>query len=294
MEEGNNNLKTIVVAQDGSPAARAAANTAIHIAQHLKLEVRGLYIVDESMILDTYVDHFSELRRTRFVSQLNGGGTLHSRNDLVDILAERGHSTLRWLKDRCRIARVNANSELLVGGITTMILRKSRNAFLLALGRRGLRYAGDPHRLGHHFRAIAHHAHLPLLVGGSPIGTLHRLLLGYNNSENAQRALDFACQLQRSLSIEMTILGVHEGDDESVTRHWLTEARARLEEQEATNYHFSTKKGRVAQEIAKTAAKTRSNLIVMGGYRHNALIEWIVGSTLDQVLRNTQLPVLTA
>jgi nucleotide-binding universal stress UspA family protein len=33
-------------------------------------------------------------------------------------------------------------------------------------------------------------------------------------------------------------------------------------------------------------------LIIMGGYRHGAVLEWLVGSTVDQVLCHTPLPVL--
>lgn len=38
----------------------------------------------------------------------------------------------------------------------------------------------------------------------------------------------------------------------------------------------------------------RLDLIVMGRYRHTALLAVLLGSTVDRVLRQTQLPVLMA
>jgi nucleotide-binding universal stress UspA family protein len=38
----------------------------------------------------------------------------------------------------------------------------------------------------------------------------------------------------------------------------------------------------------------QADLIVMGRHRHAALLEWLTGSTVDRVLRGTQLPVLLA
>jgi nucleotide-binding universal stress UspA family protein len=40
------------------------------------------------------------------------------------------------------------------------------------------------------------------------------------------------------------------------------------------------------------AALNQVDLIVMGGYRHTVAMEWLVGSTADQVLCTSPLPVL--
>jgi nucleotide-binding universal stress UspA family protein len=60
------------------------------------------------------------------------------------------------------------------------------------------------------------------------------------------------------------------------------------------NYRFLSAEGQPASEIATAAAENRVDLIIMGRYRHAALLEWLVGSTLDRVLRHTSLPVLIA
>jgi nucleotide-binding universal stress UspA family protein len=42
------------------------------------------------------------------------------------------------------------------------------------------------------------------------------------------------------------------------------------------------------------AVENNADLIVMGRYRHTALLEGLLGSTIDRVLRGTQIPVLIA
>jgi nucleotide-binding universal stress UspA family protein len=56
-----NSTGEIVVAQDGSAAALAAAGVAIQIAQRQSLSVHGLCVVDETLALDPYANYHREL-----------------------------------------------------------------------------------------------------------------------------------------------------------------------------------------------------------------------------------------
>ena len=48
----------------------------------------------------------------------------------------------------------------------------------------------------------------------------------------------------------------------------------------------------VAEAILSTAHATGSELILIGGYGHRPLLEAILGGTVDQVLRESDRPVL--
>jgi nucleotide-binding universal stress UspA family protein len=50
--------------------------------------------------------------------------------------------------------------------------------------------------------------------------------------------------------------------------------------------------GPVVEAILKTTQALDTNLIIMGGYRHALLPEMVLGSTVDQVLRTSGVPVL--
>ena len=79
--------------------------------------------------------------------------------------------------------------------------------------------------------------------------------------------------------------------DESASSSWLTEMEEQIDDSGLHNYRFVGRQGDATAQILAVAAEEKVDMIIMGGYQHGALREWLTGSTLDQVLRNTPLPV---
>jgi nucleotide-binding universal stress UspA family protein len=279
MTEVEREANEILVAQDGSPSALSAASIAIQIAQSQDLSVRGLYVVDETLALETYADLHGELERDAEPS---------SRAELVAWFEEQGDAALQMLEVRCQAAGVPVTTELVAGGVEEMVVRGAEQASLLAIGRRGHSHEREPEHLGRTFRAIAHAAHLPLIVGGDEERTVRRLLLAYDGAENTRPALLWASRLQHTLATEVAVVAVQEYERQP-TGEWLAEAQAQLE-----NCQCLPRLGQPAGEILDAAEEAQVDLIVMGRHRHAALLEWLTGSTVDRVLRGTQLPVLMA
>jgi nucleotide-binding universal stress UspA family protein len=273
---------TVLIAQDGSPTAQAASGVAIQIAQSLGFSIRGLYVVDEALALDTYTNPEAELDSTH---------SLISRAGLITQFQSQGEMALQWLEAHARAAGVAVTVDLLAGGVMELVLREATQARLLAIGRRGHGHAGDPTHLGSNFRAIAHRTRLPVVVGGDEERSVQRLLLAYDSSRQARRALEWASRLQHTLPAEVLVLAVQEQGTEPVEQ-WLEEARLHLDHGGPGSCRCLRRTGQPATEIAATADENDVDLVVMGRYRHQAPIEWLVGSTVDQVLRGTQVPVL--
>jgi nucleotide-binding universal stress UspA family protein len=105
MDKGTNE---IVIAQDGSPSALAATGIAIQIAQSQGLSIHGLYVVDETLALDPYVNYHRELESERSPA---------SRTELLAWFKEQGDAALQLLESRCRAAGVPVRAELLAGGV---------------------------------------------------------------------------------------------------------------------------------------------------------------------------------
>jgi nucleotide-binding universal stress UspA family protein len=87
---------------------------------------------------------------------------------------------------------------------------------------------------------------------------------------------------------EVTVVAVQENGLKP-TSDWLAEARAQL-----SGCRCLQRVGQPASNIVTAAEENQVDMIVMGRYRHRALLEQLVGSTVDRVLRGTQLPVLIA
>jgi nucleotide-binding universal stress UspA family protein len=293
MTDNKCRLPYILVAHDYSLESCAAAETAFQIAHNQGLTIEGLYVVDEVLALDTYANYHAELSVLPNGSK-DDGRRPASRADLVSLFEKQGRVALNWLETAGTEAGVPVTTRLLAGGVPEMVLRNASQARLLAIGRRGHGHKDHSESLGHNFRKIAHHVHLPMLVGGKKATALHRLLLAYHGQAHADEALVWTAQLQRDLSAEVIVLNVREETESSQGAVSLEEIKDRLAHSDLAAYRFMTHQGQPAAEIAAIAVANDVDLIILGHYRHSALLEWLVGSTVDRLLRATSLPVLIA
>jgi nucleotide-binding universal stress UspA family protein len=277
-------LTKILLAIDGSEISLNTASTTIQLSKVLPAEVFGLYVIDEELVLDDYADYKKELG----VEELS-----LSRTEKAALFKNRGREILKRLKSWCRESGVRSVTEIGLGGVGEMVLEQAQKASILAVGRRGDGHHGKADYLGKNFCHIAHRSKIPLLVGGDKAKPLKKILIAYNGRERAQKALDWAKRFQDNGSFEMLALVVQEEDHPSV-HDWEEDVKSEFSQNRIKNFRLITQKGNAAERIAETAVKSESDLVIMGGYRHKALFEWLEGSTLDSVLRKMPLPVLVA
>lgn len=293
LTEAENRLPYILVADDDSTESRAAAEAAIQIARHQNLAVRGLYVVDEALALETYANYYAELP---LLPRTSNGGRREpaSHAELISWFEIQGETALNWLQTSCTAAGVPVSTSLLAGGVPEMVIRSAAEAQMLALGRRGHCHRKDSKSLGHNFHKIAHRVQPPMLVGGLSKPSLQRLLLAYHGLAPADDALCWAARLQQGLAAEVIVLCVCEDDKTCLSGISLEKIKARLAQSDLDGYRFITGHGRPADAAAAVAAANDVDLIILGRYRHGALVEGLVGSTVDRLLRSASLPILIA
>jgi len=129
----------------------------------------------------------------------------------------------------------------------------------------------------------------PLLAVPGTTTNLSRPLLAYDGSPKADEALFVAAYMSASWNSELVVVNVQEPDHES--DKGLTRARKYLENQ-GSQAVFISKKGVVAEKILQTAEECDCDLIIMGGYGFNPVVEIALGSAVDEVLRTSRLPLL--
>jgi nucleotide-binding universal stress UspA family protein len=293
MTDAEKRLPWILAAVDDSTEARAAAIAAIRIARNQNLAIQGLYVADESLALDTYAFYRAELPLQPKGSDGNRREPT-SRAELMSWLKAQGETALNWLETECAEAGVPVTIQMLAGGVPEMLVREASRARMLAIGRRGHGHKNALKSLGHNFRKIAHQVHRPILVGGLKTSSLRRLLLAYHGQGHADAALDWTLQLQRDLAAEVIVLCVGENNQSGSSGMSLEAIRDRLAQSDLNAYRLLTSRGKPSSEIAAIASANDVDLIILGSYRHAALVEWLVGSTVDRLLQATSLPMLIA
>jgi nucleotide-binding universal stress UspA family protein len=97
-----------------------------------------------------------------------------------------------------------------------------------------------------------------------------------------------AADLASSLGLPLAVL--HVGRDEGATQKVLEEARRYL-----TTYRieaeYLARTGYANETILDVMAEGAYDLLVIGAYGHSRIIEMVLGSTTEYVLRNSSSPV---
>ena len=204
---------------------------------------------------------------------------LHVASSAAETEGEEVQALREEFTRRCTQAGVRGSLAVEAGKIARRICERSRWADLVVL-----RLAHPPApkpvaRLGSGFRTIIRRCPTPVLaVPGEP-SALARLLLAYDGSPKAREALYIAAYLVARWQASLIVVG-----DREDAREYLAERKV-----EAA---FVPDDEPVAATIIETAHQFDSDLILMGGYGHRPVVEMVLGSTVDQVLRQSRIPVL--
>ena len=118
---------------------------------------------------------------------------------------------------------------------------------------------------------------------------LERLLLAYDGSPKAEEALFVVTYISGQWNIPPVVVTVTESGRTA------PETGARAQEYLEARGVESTlleRQGPVATEIMVTAEEYECDLVVMGGYGFQPVLEVVLGSAVDEVLRTSRRPVL--
>jgi nucleotide-binding universal stress UspA family protein len=200
---------------------------------------------------------------------------------------------------RCEAAQVSAEFAVEVGQVARKVCER---AWWMDLVTVSLTYPPAVQllaRLGRGFHTLVKRCARPILAvpaladPANPAEAtqvrLDRALLAYDNSPKAQEALFVAAYLAGRWQIPLTVVTVLEKNQPAP--EVLAQAQTYLA-QHGVPAAYLVEEGPVAETILHTAMAQQSNLIIMGGYGFNPMLEIVLGSTVDQVLRQTRQPLL--
>lgn len=214
---------------------------------------------------------------------------LHVIGDDEPVLRERGDALRAEFQERLQQAGVKGNLVIEVGRVAPTICDRARWTDLVVMA---LDYPPAPQvtdRLASGLGTLIRRSSRPILaVPGDPT-QLQRPLLAYDGSPKANEALFVATYLAARWDLQLTVVAVDEG--ERAATDILEHARLYLIAR-GVSATYVTGEGEVADAIRRATETHQCDVIVMGGYGFQPLIEVVLGSTVDQVLRWRHLPVL--
>lgn len=273
-------IKSILVGIDGSEHARTALRYATWLATRLDAHVIGLHVIDIVAIEGSFVHDIS--------GSLGFEPYLDFTSKMREALDERGEVLLRDFEATCRDAGVRCDKVMQTGIVPGEICDRAREADLVVIGHRGVNRRFTTGLLGGVAESVTRQCTKPVLVTPLEFAEIRSPMLAYDGSEHASAAMHAAADLCTKLSLPLSVITVSRDADEG--KDILAEANRYL-----ASYSIEVKTavvdGHAAERIPQELRDRGHDLLFMGSHGHGRIIELVLGSTTEYVLRNAHCPV---
>jgi nucleotide-binding universal stress UspA family protein len=275
-------IKSILVTLDGSEHSQTAARYAIWLAERLQATVVGLHVIDVVSIEGSGA----------FLHDVSGSlgfePYLDFSSKMREALQTRGTVLLEQFLAACAERGVRADTQLATGIIANEICEQARTADLVVLGHRGVNERFSTGLLGGTTESVTRKCPKPVLVCPMEFKAITRPLLAYDGSPRAASAMHEAAELVTALHLPLTVL--HVGKDDAAAQRIVDEARRYLATHRV-EIELVTRAGYANEAILEAMSDGGHDLLIVGAYGHSRIIEMVLGSTTEYVLRNATTPV---
>jgi nucleotide-binding universal stress UspA family protein len=188
-------------------------------------------------------------------------------------------------------AEANVRCETLmdVGVIANEICERARTADVVLIGHRGVNEKFSTGLLGSTAESVTRKCPKPLLVCPTEWkGGIEKPLLAYDGSQRSASAMQAAADFCVSLSLPLAV--AHVARDEASGARVLEEAKRYLAPY-ALQSTFTCLSGHAPEQIVATLRSDGHDLLFIGAYGHSRIVEMVLGSTTEYVLRNAPCPI---
>lgn len=205
-----------------------------------------------------------------------------STQDNLERLAEQ-------FMERCNLAGVEARFATESGKVADRIAARSRWADLVVLKLEHPPVPKGAEKLSSGLRTLIRRSPRPLLMVPVTHRPLRSALLAYDESPKAEEALFVAAYMAAAWGTKLHVLTVEEEGSET---HEIQDKAQNYLQSNGAAAEFSSATGPVSTAVLATAHSAGADLILIGGYGATPMIEVVLGSAVDHVLRKSDLPIL--
>ncbi|MGQ7793820.1 universal stress protein [Faunimonas sp. B44] len=271
---------------DGSIYSESVCNHAAWIASRTGLAVELMHVLGR--------------RETASGDDLSGSIALGARSALLQELTalderraklavQRGRAILDDAKAILDKAGVAASIHLRHGDLLEAIAEKEAEAELLLIGKRGEAADFAKGHLGSNLERVMRAVSKPLFVASRAFRPIERVLVAYDGSASAMRALKYVAEspLYRNLSVKV----VTAGTATEAVQKGLADAQAVLAGA-GIEAESAILPGPPDEALGRLVEDGPFGHLVMGASGHSRLRALFVGSTSLEMLRSCRVPIL--
>ncbi len=273
-------IKKILVGIDTSEHSRNAQAYAFYMARKLDAGLIGLHVVDIVSIEGSFFHDIS--------GSLGLEPYLDFSSKMREVLTQRGKEVLEEFAEAARRENLAAETVLDMGIVANQICERAKSADLVMIGHRGVHERFSTGLLGSTAETVARKSPRPVFISPMKFREIKRPVLAYDGSERASRAMRAAAEFASNLGVPVTVITVSR--DPALGERTLDQARAYFEPYRPAA-QFKLLSGHANEEIIRFLKEYDADLLFIGAYGHSRIIEMVLGSTTEYVLRNSPCPV---
>lgn len=214
---------------------------------------------------------------------------LHIVADGDQVSSPHAKSVQSIFESRCVGFQADCRLAIEVGKVARTICERASWADLVVVKLNHPPGGGPIEKLGSGFRTLLRDCPRPVLAVPRAESQLTHALLAYDGSPKAEEGLYLAAYMASRWRIKLTVASVTESGN--VADLALGPA-GRYLDRHAINYQMVAAEGEVADQILRIGQERGADFVICGGYGRAGLAEVVLGSTVDELLRSAQVPVL--
>ena len=276
-------IKSILVATDGSPHGDTATDYGLHLALKMKARLAALHVLDSRVLEGPLMADLSGwLGASPFANQLS---------QFRELLENKGEVIASNVAAKAEKAGVPVDAMVKMGHPARVILETEALAELVVIGRHGEHADLGGDGPGSVAEAVARRTAKPLLVTPAVFKPIGKVLVGFDGSSLASRALHEGIELAQALGAPLVVLAVAERHDLESAREYTQMAMRLVRAHEAVAAPLIAE-GRAGPVLLEKAEEMGCDLIVTGAFGHTRMRELVLGSTTTHLLARSRKPVL--
>lgn len=273
-------IKNILIPLDGSEHSSAALDYALWITEKFDGTLFGQHVIDTISIEGTFFHDIS--------GSMGFEPYLDFSTKMREALEERGKVILDEFAERCHKHGIKHQTVLDMGLIANEICERSKVSDLVVIGHRGVNEEFTTGLLGTTAETITRKCPRPVFVSTKKFKIIERPLLAYDGSQRACAAMESAAEICTVLNLPLSVLTIAKEDQ--MAEGILHQAKSYLNSY-AIEVQYEKERGYPEQKIVDHLVNFNHDLLFIGAYGHRRIIEMVLGSTTEFVMRNTPCPV---
>ena len=278
-------IKQILVATDGSENSLTAADYAINLARLFNATIRGLFVKDVKILTGPLIHDIG--------TSIGGMVPYGTFNQTIrELLESQADAALNQVEGKCTQAKVTFTREIREGIVSREIIKSADDCDLIAMGKMGAHAEWRDVFLGTNVEYVVRQTHKPVLITPSEYKPFRKMLIAYDGSSFADKALRSGAEIAQAMKLPVTVVCVAEKKDDAL--QILSTASAILKDDKLTVDTVAKGGSDHAGGILEVCndEDSKFDILVMGAYGHSRLREMILGSNTVRVMRSTNCSIL--